>query len=99
MALTKTIEIDQLEIIGPYKAIGVQEKTVIKEDDKEISSSIHRKILNCGDLDATDNLVDTDVSSEYTDVQNLCNTYWTTDIKNAYKAHLIATKPILETKS
>ena len=99
MALTKTIEIDQLEIIGPYKAIGVQEKTVIKEDDKEISSSIHRKILNCGDLDATDNLVDTDVSSESTDVQNLCNTYWTTDIKNAYKAHLIATKPILETKS
>jgi len=99
MALTKTIEIDQLEIIGPYKAIGVQEKTVIKEDDKEISSSIHRKILNCGDLDATDNLVDTDVSSESTDVQNLCNTYWTTDIKNAYKAHLVATKPILETKS
>ena len=92
MTLTKTIEIEQLEIIGPYKAIGVQEKIGIKEDDKEILSSRHRKILMCGHLDDTDNLVDTDVSSESTDVQNLCNTYWTTDIKNAYKAHLLETR-------
>ena len=92
MALTKTTELEQLEIIGPYKIIGVQEKTVIKEDDKELLSSRHRKLLMCGHLDETDNLVDTDVSSESTDVQNLCNTYWTTDIKNAYKAHLLETR-------
>tara|TARA_A200000159_G_scaffold102096_1_gene94939 strand:+ start:204 stop:491 length:288 start_codon:yes stop_codon:yes gene_type:complete len=89
MALTKRTEIEQLEIIGPYKIIGVQERTVVKEDDKELLSSRHRKLLMCGRLDETDNLVETDVSSESTDVQNLCNTFWTTDIKNAYKAHLL----------
>ena len=46
MTLTKTIEQDQLEVIGQYKAIAIQEKTVIKEDGKELSSSIHRKIIN-----------------------------------------------------
>jgi len=98
MTLTKTIEQDQLEVIGPYKAIGIQEKTVIKENDKEISSSIHRRILNCGDLDANDNLVPTDVSSEAADVQTLCNTYWTTAVKDAWKANLIATKPPTDNK-
>ena len=92
MTLTKTTELEQLEIIGPYKIIGVQEKTVIQEDDKELLSSRHRKLLMCGHLDETGNLVDTDVSSESTDVQNLCNTHWTTDIKNAYKAHLLETR-------
>tara|TARA_Y200000002_G_scaffold250714_1_gene207737 strand:+ start:201 stop:482 length:282 start_codon:yes stop_codon:yes gene_type:complete len=92
MALTKTTEIEQLEIINPYKTIGVQERIVIKEDGKEISSSRHRKLLLCGQLDETDNLVDTDISSESTDVQSLCNTYWTTDIKNAYKAYLLKTR-------
>ena len=98
MALTKTVEQDQLEVVGPYKAIGIQEKTVIKEDGKELSSSIHRRMLNCCDLDAIDNLVPTDVSSEAADIQTLCNTYWTTAIKDAWKAHMIETKPPTDNK-
>ena len=96
MALTKTTEQDQLEVLGPYKSIGIQEKIVIKEDDKIISENIHRRIIDLGSLDASDNLVDTDVSSESTDVQSLCNLFWTTDIKNTYKAFLIANKPPIE---
>jgi len=98
MALTKTVEVDQLEIVGPYKAIGVQEKIIVKDDGTLVSESIHRRMLNCGDLDASDNLVDTDISSESSDIQNLCNTYWTTDIKNSWKEYQISIKPPTDSK-
>ena len=50
-------------------------------------------MLDCGTLDASDNLVDRDISSEPTDVQAICNAVWTADVKAAYKAYLIANKP------
>tara|TARA_B100000131_G_scaffold101532_1_gene98556 strand:- start:113 stop:412 length:300 start_codon:yes stop_codon:yes gene_type:complete len=96
MSLTKTTEQDQLEVVGPYKAIGIQEKIVIKENDSVISETTHRRMLNSGDIDDNDNFVDTNISSESADVQALCNIFWTTDIKNAWKAYLIANKPKIE---
>ena len=92
MTLTKTIEQDQLEVIGQYKAIAIQEKTVIKEDGKELTRSFHRTTLLPGTLDDSDNLVDTDISGEDADVQAICNAAWTTQVKADYKAHLIAIK-------
>ena len=43
--------------------------------------------------DNFDNLVDKDISGEDADVQAICNAAWTTTVKDAYKAHLIANKP------
>ena len=45
-----------------------------------------------GTIDDSDNFVDTDISSEDTDVQAICNAAWTTTVKDAYKAFLIANK-------
>ena len=42
-----------------------------------------------GTLDASDNLVDTDISSEPAEVSAICNVVWTTDVKTAWKAKLI----------
>ncbi len=93
MALTKTIEIDKIEIITEYRHVQVRKATVIKEDNVELSRSFNRKTLTCGELDSSNNLVDTDVSGETTEVQAICNAVWTTSVKDAWKAHLIATKP------
>lgn len=93
MALTKTIIDDKIEIVGDFKHVQVRTATVIKEDDVELSRSYSRKVIEPGSLDGSDNLVDTDISGESAEVQAICNSVWTTNVKNAYKAHLIATKP------
>ena len=93
MALTKTTVEDKIEVVGDYKHIQVRTATVIKEDGTELSRSFHRKVLTPGTLDGSDNLVDTDISSESAEVKGIAATVWTTDVKNAYKAKLIADKP------
>ena len=93
MALTETTEYDKIEVIGQYKAVQVRKATVIKKDNVELARSFNRYILNAGTLDVSDNLVDTDISSEPAEVQSICNAVWTTDVKAALKANLIANKP------
>jgi len=93
MALTKTTEEDKIEIVGEFKSIQIRTATVIKEDGVELNRSYHRKVIQPGSLDASDNLVDTNISGESSEVQAICNAVWTTTIKNAWKAHLIASKP------
>ena len=44
MALTKTTEIAQMEVVGQYKAVQVATDTVVKEDGVEISRSRHRHV-------------------------------------------------------
>ena len=92
MSLSKTIEEDQIEIVGPFRGIQVRTATVIKEDGKELSRSFHRKVLQPGTLDASDNLVDTNLSSESAEVKGIAASVWTQEVKDAYKAHLIASK-------
>ena len=92
MALTKTIEIDKIEIVTEYRHIQIRTATIIKEDNVELSRSFNRKLLTCGELDSSNNLVDTDISGETTEVQAICNTVWITSVKNAWKAKLIADK-------
>ena len=92
MALTKTIEIDKIEIVTEYRHVQIRTATIIKEDNVELSRSFHRKTLQCGQLDSSNNLVDTDITGETTEVQAICNTVWITSVKNAWKAKLIADK-------
>ena len=91
MAITKTLENDKIEVVNKWN-IQVRTATVIKEDDKELTRSFSRKVLTPGTLDASDNLVDTNISGEDADVQAIANAAWTTQVKADYKAFLIANK-------
>ena len=92
MALAESIEYDKIEIVGIYKAVQVRKATVIKKDGVELTRTFERYVLQAGMLDGNDNLVDTDISSEPTEVQAICNAVWTETIKAAWKAKLIADK-------
>ena len=94
MALTESTEYDKYEIVTPYKHVQVRKATVIKKDDEELARSYLRYFLKCGELDASDNLVDTDISAEPAEIQAICNAVWTTDVKTAYKEMLIAQKEV-----
>jgi len=93
MALSESIEYDKIEIVGIYKAVQVRKATVIKKDGVELTRSFHRYVLHAGTLDDSDNLVDTDLSGEPTEVSAICTAAWTSDVKAAWKAKLIADKP------
>ena len=100
MALTESIEYDKIEVVGQYKAVQVRKATVIKKDDAEISRSFERFVLNPGTLDASENLVDNPLDKEpdgttaITDeIKAICTAVWTTTVKDAWKANLIANKP------
>jgi len=92
MALAESIEYDKIEVVGQYKAVQVRKATVIKKDGKELTRSYERYVLHPGTLDASDNLVDTDLSGEPAEVSAIATAAWTTDIKAAWKAKLIADK-------
>ena len=92
MALAESIEYDKIEVVGQYKAVQVRKATVIKKDDVELTRSFHRYVLQAGTLDGSDNLVDTDLSGEPAEVSAICTAAWTSDVKAAWKAKLIADK-------
>ena len=99
MALSESIEYDKIEIVGQYKQVQVRKATVIKKDGVELTRSFNRFVLDPGTLDESDNLVDnpltkepdgtTDIADE---VKAVCTAVWTTTIKDAWTANLIALK-------
>ena len=100
MALTESTEYDKIEVVGQYKCVQVRKATVIKKDGAEISRTFMRFALDPGTLDASDNLVDNPLDKEpdgttaiADEVKVVCNAVWTTTIKDAWKAKLIADKP------
>ena len=93
MALTETTEYDKIEVVSAYKHVQVRKATVIKKDGVELTRSYFRYVLHAGTLDTSDNLVDTDLSGQPAEVSAICNAVWTTDVKAAWKAKLIADKP------
>ena len=93
MALSEAIEYDKIEVVGKYKAVQVRKATVISKDGKELTRSFERYVLNPGTLDADDKLVATDLTAEPTEVSAIAKAAWTTAVKNAWKAKLIADKP------
>jgi len=92
MALSERSENDKIEIVGQYKTVQVRRADIIEKDGVEVARSFHRHALSCGSVDADDNWTDTDISGEEADVQAICNAVWTQSVKDAYKAHLIATR-------
>tara|TARA_B100000424_G_scaffold177308_1_gene136963 strand:- start:96 stop:404 length:309 start_codon:yes stop_codon:yes gene_type:complete len=99
MALSESTEYDKIEIVGQYKYVQVRKATVIKRDGTEISRSYERFILYPGTLDGSDNLVDNPLDKEpdgttviADEVKAICTAAWTTSIKDAWKAKLIADK-------
>ena len=99
MALTETIEYDKIEVVGQYKLVHVRKATVIKKDGTELTRSYFRFVLDPGTLDASDNLVDNPLDKESDgvtaiadEVKAICTAAWTTSVKDAWKAKLIADK-------
>ena len=99
MALTETIEYDKIEVVGQYKAVQVRKATVIKKDGTELTRSFERFALNPGTLDGSDNLVDNSLDKEpdgttaiADEVKAIATAAWTTSVKDAWKAKLIADK-------
>ena len=92
MALTETIEYDKMEIVTQWKHVQVRQATVVKRDGVEIARSFHRYVLTPGTLDASDNLVNTDISGQPTDIQGVCNALWTDAVKSSWKTRLIEQK-------
>ena len=91
MALTETQENDKIEVVNKWN-IQVRTATIIKKDGVELTRSFNRKVIVPGTLDASDNLVDTDISGEDADVQTICNAVWTSQVKTDYTAFLVANK-------
>ena len=92
MALAESIEYDKIEVVGPYKLVQVRKATVIKKDGEELTRSFERYVLDPGTLDDKNELVARDISGEPAEVSAICAAVWTTTIKDAYKAYLIANK-------
>ena len=99
MALTESIEYDKIEVVSAYKNVQVRKATVIKKDGVELTRSFNRFVLDPGTLDASDNLVDNPLDKEpdgttaiADEVKAVCNAVWTTSVKDAWKAKLIADK-------
>ena len=104
MALVESTEIDKIEVVGPYKAVQIRKALVVKKDGVEIARSLERYSLTSGQLKGTVNddgtpasdaqdFIETDISSEPDEVKNICNTVWTSTVKEAYKQALIADLP------
>ena len=99
MALTESIEYDKIEVVGQYKNVQVRKAIVIKRDGVELTRTFHRYALSLGTIDESNNLVDNPLSKEpdgitdiVDEVKAVCLAVWTTTIKNAWKAKLIADK-------
>ena len=100
MALTESIEYDKIEVVGQYKLVQGRKATGIKKDGVELTRSFHRLVVTPGTLDAADNLVDNPLDKEpdgttaiADEVKAVANAVWTSSVKEAWKAHLIANKP------
>ena len=87
MAITKEEVVEKIEIVGGW-SVQVATDTKIIEDNKEISRSRHRHVLqpytSSKDGDTWTH-TDTDISAEATEVQAVANAVWTDTVKANYK--------------
>ena len=78
MALTKTVAVDKIEIVGDYKHVQVRTATIVSEDGVELSRSFRRHVVSPLD----------DASGETAEVQAICTAMHTQEVRDAYQAHL-----------
>lgn len=83
MALTEAVEVDKVEIVGPYKAVQVRTATVIYKDDVEVSRGFHRHVISAGD----------DYSNETEEVQAICAAVHTQEVIDAKQENDAANAP------
>ena len=88
MAITKETEVPKIEVVGGWN-VQVATDTVIKEDNKEISRSRHRHVLQPYESEKSEDgkwtHTDTDISKEASQVQAVANAIWTDTVKADYK--------------
>jgi hypothetical protein len=78
MALTEKIEIDRIEVVNDWN-IQVRQATIIERDGVFVSKTFHRWVLT----------PDMDITNQEQKVQDICNTAWTQEVKDAYEAFKI----------
>ena len=83
MAITKEEIADKIEVLESG-VVQVRTATVIKEDGTELTRSFHRHVLDPS-TKTGDTWGNTDISSEKTNVQAICNAVWTSAVKTAYQ--------------
>ena len=83
MAITKETVVDKVESLENGQ-IGVRTATVIKEDNVELTRTLHRHAL-APRTKTGDTWGDTDISGEDAKVQAIANATWTSDVKSAYE--------------
>ena len=78
MALTKTTVEDKIEVVdmGSWSMVQVRTATVVKEDDTELSRSLHRHVVSPAD----------DWSSKSDKVKAICDAVHNDTTKAAYEA-------------
>ena len=79
MALSESLEYDKIEVVGKHKAVQIRKATVIKKDGVELTRSFDRYVLT-PDMDLSQR-------SEPNEVVAICNTVWTTEVKEAWKTY------------
>lgn len=90
MSLTEETIEDKIEITAD-KSVQVRTATIIKRDGVEISRNFHRHVV-APSTKSGDNWADTDISSESSEVQAICNAVWTDAVKTAYQEAMDASE-------
>lgn len=73
--ITKELEVDKIEVVGLWN-VQVRTATVVKEDDVEISRSLHRHVLT----------PDSDMSEEDPRVVAVAEAAWTPEVRASFDA-------------
>ena len=68
----------KLEILPPYSIIQCRRADIIEKDGVEVGRSYHRHVRYPGD----------EVINDCADLQAVANALWTTEVVEAYQAHL-----------
>ena len=82
----------KIEVVGPYRIVQIRNTVITKKDGVSVGERIVRDSVNPGELDASNNLVDRDLSSKTQEVQDVAKAVWTSDVKTAWKNQLIKEK-------
>ena len=92
---TEKTEYDKIEIIGELKGVHVRKRNLVLKDGGIRSSTFERYVLNPLLIDESGNFYDNPLTKEpdgVTDipenVKAVCNLFWTTEVKDAYKTLL-----------
>ena len=92
---TEKTEYDKIEIIGELKGVHVRKRNLVLKDGVIISSTFERYVLNPLLINESGNLIDNPLTKEPDGVSDIpdnvkavCNLFWTTEVKDAYKTLL-----------